>query len=101
MSKIDAAEARAVGIEAVKAAVSGELQGSIAIRRKPGRKYRAYFERVPLQNVAKNTRHMPDEFINSAGNNVTDKFIAYARPLVGDLPKIGRFKGVAAKLSGK
>lgn len=78
-------------------AASGELQGSIAIRRKPGKKYQSYFEHVPLQNVAHNTRHMPDEFINSAGNNVTEKFISYARPLVGELPKIGRLKAVAVK----
>jgi len=101
VSKVDAAEARAVGIKAVKEAVAGQPEGSIAIRRKPGKKYQAYFERVPLKNVAHNTRHMPDEFINSAGNNVTDKFLAYAHPLVGDLPKIGRFKGVAVKLPGK
>jgi 6-phosphofructokinase 1 len=97
VSKIDAKEARAVGVEAVKAAARGAPQGSIAIRRKPGRKYQVYFERVPLQTVAKNTRHMPAEFINNAGNNVTEKFLAYARPLVGDLPKIGRFKAVPVK----
>jgi len=97
VSPTDAKEARAVGTEAVKMAASGEPQGSIAIRRKPGKKYQAYFEHVPLQSVAHNTRHMPEEFINSAGNNVTDKFLAYARPLVGDLPKIGRFKAVPVK----
>ena len=99
VSKVDAAEARAVGIMAVKEAMAGQPEGSITIRRKPGKKYRAYFERVPLQNVAKNTRHMPDDFINSAGNDVTKSFIEYARPLVGDMPKIGRFKGVAVKKS--
>jgi 6-phosphofructokinase 1 len=99
VSKVDAAEARAVGIRAVKEAVAGHPEGSIAIRRRPGKKYQAYFERVPLQNVAKNTRHMPDEFINKAGNDVTDKFIAYARPLVGDLPKIGRLRGVPVRKS--
>jgi len=96
-SQTDAKEARAVGIEAVKMAAGGEPQGSIAIRRKPGKKYQVYFEHVPLQSVAKNTRHMPDEFINSAGNNITDAFLKYAKPLVGDLPKIGRFKAVAVK----
>jgi len=97
VSKVDAAEARAVGIRAVKEAMAGQPEGSITIRRKPGKKYSSYFERVPLQNVAKNTRHMPDDFINSAGNDVTKEFIEYARPLVGDLPKIGRFKGVPVK----
>ena len=95
VSPVDAAEARAVGETAVREAVSGHPEGSIAIRRKPGRKYSAYYERVPLQNVAKNTRHMPDEFINDAGNDVTQEFLDYARPLVGELPQIGRLKGIA------
>jgi ATP-dependent phosphofructokinase / diphosphate-dependent phosphofructokinase len=93
ISKVDAKEARQVGAVAVKTAMT-EDHGSIAIRRKPGRKYEIYFERVPLQKVAKETRHMPDEFINSAGNDVTAAFLAYAAPIVGPLPRIGRFKGV-------
>jgi hypothetical protein len=30
---------------------------------------------------------MPDEFINSQGNGVTDAFVKYALPLTGTLPK--------------
>jgi len=95
VSANDAKEARAVGREAVKHAVAGqENSGSVAIRRKPGKAYKIYFERVPLENVAKETRHMPEDFINAAGNDVTQDFIDYAAPIVGPLPKIGRFKGV-------
>jgi len=96
VSKADAREARQVGVEAVKHAVREEC-GSIAIKRKPGKKYQVYFECVPLKNVAKETRHVPPEFINEAGNDVTQAFLDYARPIVGDLPKIGHFKG--AKVS--
>ena len=95
ISEVDAREARTVGTLAVKAAVHGkEPSGSIAIRRKPGKKYAITFERVPLANVSKDTRHVPDNFINKAGNDVTQAFLDYARPLVGKLPVIGRFKGV-------
>ncbi len=95
VSAVDAKEARTVGQLAVKHAVAGkEVSGSMAIKRYPGKKYRIAFELIPLQNVAKETRHMPDDFINADGNDVTAKFIAYASPIVGDLPKIGRFKGV-------
>jgi 6-phosphofructokinase 1 len=38
---------------------------------------------VPLQELAGKTRHMPDEFINAAGNNVSDAFRYYCRPLLG------------------
>jgi len=97
ISAVDAAEARAVGIEAVKEATAGHPEGSIVIRRRPSKKYGVFYERVPLQNVAKNTRHMPEDYISAAGNDVTEEFIEYARPLVGALPKIGRFKAVAVK----
>ena len=92
VSATDALEARLVGAAAVQAAVCDDVSsGSIAIQRKPGKKYAVEFVVVPLRNVAKETRHMPDAFINKAGNNVTQAFIDYARPLVGVLPKCERF----------
>ena len=59
-----------------------------------GKKYAVYFDRVELRDVAKETRHMPDEFINKAGNDVTQAFIKYAAPIVGPLPKVGRLKTI-------
>lgn len=95
ISDVDAKEARTVGMLAVKEAVRGKApSGSIAIRRKPGKKYAVYFERVPLANVSKETRHVPDNFIAKTNNDVTQAFLDYARPLVGKLPVIGRLKGV-------
>jgi 6-phosphofructokinase 1 len=97
VSANDAKEAFAVGREAVKLATSGDVDGSVAIRRKKGKKYAVFFERVELRSVAKETRHMPDEFIAANGCDVTKAFLDYARPIVGDLPKIGRFKRIKAK----
>ena len=93
-SEVDAKEAAGVGAAAVKESVSGDKDGSMAIQRKEGAEYAVEFNRVPLRNVAKETRHMPDEFINEAGNNVTQAFIDYVTPIVGELPKIGKFKRV-------
>ena len=91
-SPSDALEARLVGAAAVQAAVCDEVSsGSVAIKRKAGKKYAVDFEVVPLRAVAKETRHMPDAFINRAGNNVTQAFVEYARPLVGGLPPCARF----------
>ena len=97
VSANDAKEAFAVGREAVKCATGADVDGSIAIRRKPGKKYQVYFERVELRSVAKETRHMPDEFIAANGCDVTKAFLDYAKPIVGDLPQIGRFKRIKAK----
>ena len=97
VSANDAKEAFAVGREAVKLATSGDVDGSVAIRRKKGKKYQVFFERVELRSVAKETRHMPDEFITANGCDVTQAFLDYARPIVGDLPPIGRFKRIPVK----
>ena len=95
VSEVDAKEARAAGTAAVKFATGGKFEnGSTAIKRKPGKKYATYIERTELKNVAKETRHMPEEWINKAGNDVTKAFIDYAAPIVGPLPKTGRLKAV-------
>lgn len=96
VSPVDAREARASAIFAVKTAVQN-ISGSVAIKRQPGKKYGVRYECVPLASVAKETRHMPDEFITPAGNDVTRAFIEYARPLVGPLPKMGRFRCIPVK----
>ncbi len=96
VSETDAREAREVGAVAVRfAAGNSHPEGSVAIRRKPGRKYKVFFERVPLRAVARETRHMPREFITRAGNDVTPAFVEYALPLVGELPHVGRLKAIS------
>jgi len=97
VSENDAREAFAVGREAVRLAVSGDIDGSVAIRRKKGRKYQVFFERVELRQVAKETRHMPDAYIAKNGCDVTKAFLDYAAPIVGKLPPIGRFKKIKVK----
>ncbi len=100
VSAVDAKDARLAGASAVKFACGGQFNnGSTAIKRAPGKIYKTWIERTELRNVAKETRHMPDEFINAAGNDVTPAFIKYAAPIVGPLPKIGRLK--AAPVSKK
>ncbi len=95
VSDVDAKEARAVGAQAVKFACRPEsLDGSVVIRRKPGRNYQVSFGLVELRAVARETRHMPDAYINADSNDVTKAFLDYARPIVGALPAVGRLKAV-------
>jgi len=95
VSAVDAKEARLAGATAVKFATGGKFaNGSTAIKRAPGKTYKTWIERTELKNVAKETRHMPDEFINAAGNDVTPAFLKYAAPIVGPLPKIGQLKAL-------
>ncbi len=94
VSETDAIEARRVGEEAVRAAVGGRYEGSVAIRRVSNDPYRVIYEVVELKKVAKHTITMPKEFIE--GNNyVSDRFIQYAKPLAGVLPQMGRLQNVS------
>jgi 6-phosphofructokinase 1 len=85
-SKVDAKEARLVGRTAVKYACQG-LEGSVAIKRKPGRVYRSYLQRVDLDLVAGKNRAVPKEFICPGGNDICPSFRNYCLPLVGGLPE--------------
>jgi 6-phosphofructokinase len=86
-SPVDVGEARWCGQEAVKMAM-GYDSGSVAIKRTGnGANYAVELFRTELKNVAEKTKSMPDEFINADGNGITDAFVEYAMPLVGDLPK--------------
>jgi 6-phosphofructokinase len=81
VSDVDQHEAREVGEKAAQYAIWHNQDGSITIQRTG--EYSVDYRLVPLNEVAGKTRHMPDEFINAAGNNVTDAFRYYCRPLLG------------------
>jgi 6-phosphofructokinase 1 len=81
VSDVDQHEAREVGEKAAQFAIWHNQDGSITIQRTG--EYSVDYRLVPLSEVAGKTRHMPDEFINTAGNNVTDAFRYYCRPLLG------------------
>ena len=86
-SRTDAEEAFLAGAAAVRAALeSGVTKGTIGILREEGRAYRVAYAARPIADAAKETRSLPREFIAKNGHDVTQAFIDYARPLVGDLP---------------
>ena len=85
-SRLDAREARQVGREAVKYAAKG-LDGSVAIKRRPGKAYKAYLELVALEKVAGKNREVPKEFICPGASDICPSFRDYCLPLVGGLPE--------------
>jgi len=89
-SPVDQAEARLAGQTAVRLAMSGDIDGSVVFKRKKTRKYAVECVRAELSQVARETKHMPRNYINKAGNDVTKAFLDYARPLVGELPELGQ-----------
>ena len=91
VSAVDAIEARQVGRHAAELAMNGERAASVTIERVSGRDqaYAARFNHVPLATVAGKTRKLPAEFI-SGTSNVSQAFLDYCRPLVGELPHVER-----------
>jgi len=93
-SDVDRREAREVGEVAVKHAIRGAGDGSVAIRRTGD--YAVDYALVELVKVAGKTRVMADEFIAASGSDVTPAFERYLRPLLGsDLPQPARLRGGA------
>jgi len=97
VSDIDQREAREVGERAAHYAIWYNLDGSISIQRTGF--YSVNYQLEKLDEVARKTRYMPDEFINSSGNGITDDFKFYLRPLLGSgFPVAHRLR--APKVSG-
>ena len=88
-SSVDREESIGLGFFAARRALSGDRDGSAAIARVSDDPYASEFRLVPLKNVAGKTRRVPDEFINPEGNHVTEAFMRYGRPLIGELPPLG------------
>ena len=83
-SRVDIDEAYQVGQHAVEIAFKNGTGWMATILRKPGETYQAYFSHVPLEVVANSARHLPASWISPDKLDVTDDFIRYARPLIGD-----------------
>ena len=84
VSPVDAREAEDVGRAAVRYALEGQSDVMAAIERSPGRAYSCTSITVPLVDVAGAVKAMPTEFLDRERYRVTDDFLDYARPLIGD-----------------
>ncbi|MBN1910720.1 MAG: 6-phosphofructokinase, partial [Pirellulales bacterium] len=87
-STVDLDEAYRVGQKAVELAATGQSGFMSTILRDggsgPGAIYSVRYEKVPLPEVANSERTFPADWITANGYDVTDAFVRYARPLVGD-----------------
>lgn len=90
ISKVDASEARMVGKYGVDHAASGGESGSVAIRRLSSQPYSSECFITPLSSVAREAIEMKEEYINVQSNDVTQAWLDYVAPLVGELPTMGR-----------
>ena len=88
----DLDEAYMCGAAAVKLAAENKSGVMVSLQRTSNHPYTCTTSTTPLCDVAVRAKPMPDEFINEAGNFVTDAFFDYLRPLVGELPQYANMK---------
>jgi 6-phosphofructokinase len=92
VSSTDRAEAEQVGRAAVTLAVAGSTGVMVTLEREAGARYKVRTGTTALEIVANQQKRLPDEFIAASGNGMTDAFVAYAMPLIGEpLPAFQRF----------
>lgn len=83
-STVDLEEAYNVGRKAVQIAVEDGNGFMATMLRKPGPIYGVNYDKVPLQLVANSERSFPEQWLAPSKIDVTDGFVDYARPLIGE-----------------
>lgn len=88
-SQTDIDEAIEVGRKAVEFALAGETDVMVTIARIDNTPYRVAYASEPLKAVANVEKTLPREWINAAGNGITDGFLEYVLPLIeGEHPPV-------------
>ena len=88
----DVEEAYSCGRHAVGLAVKGISGVMVTINRISDEPYKVEYGSIPLKEVAINAKEMPEAYINKEGNHVTEAFLDYARPLIGETPEYIRLE---------
>ena len=84
-SPVDRDEAVLAGRQALRTAMagrSGVMVGLIRDEKEDGG-YHVHTSAIPIKEVMLHERVLPDEYINDRGNDVTDAFLKWCRPLIG------------------
>jgi 6-phosphofructokinase 1 len=96
-SKIDLEEAYACGVKAIQLAEEGVSGVMVSLHRISSSPYQVELKTVSLNEVALYTRPMDDKYINNQGNFVTNEYIKYIQPLVGELPRYSELNFIKSK----
>jgi 6-phosphofructokinase 1 len=83
-STVDLDEAYKIGQKAVEIAMKDGNGWMATLLRTPGFIYNVRYDKVALDKVALSERFFPEKWIASSRTDVTDEFIRYARPLIGE-----------------
>lgn len=93
-SETDVKEAFALGEKAVEVALEGHTKEMVVVTRKSDSPYEVAYSTVDISLVANKEKKIPKEWINEAGNDVTDEMVAYLRPLIEGEAKVAHVNGL-------
>lgn len=94
VSEIDLKEAYDCGVKAVELADVGASGVMVSIKRKNSRAYASELTTVIMEEIIGIPKPMDGRYLNNEGNFVTQEFIDYLKPLVGDLPEFAVLRKV-------
>jgi len=96
-SKVDLQEAYDCGVKAIQLAEEGISDVMVSINRISSSPYQVELKTVSLEEVALNTKLMDSKYINNQGNFVTDEYIKYIKPLIGEIPNYSELEFIKSE----
>lgn len=86
-SPVDREEARLAGQEALHLAVKGHTGVMVGFEREETEgPYKIRMIQIPIEKVMLLEKTLPDAYLNARGNDVTEDFVKWCRPLIGPEP---------------
>lgn len=98
-SLTDLNEAYALGKQAVVQAENGASQCMLTIRRTSDKPYQTVIETADISRIANEAKSIPREWINEAGNDITQTLYDYMAPLIIGEPELSYENGLPVYLS--
>lgn len=87
-SQTDLSESVALGKKAVALSEEGVTASMVTMNRVSNNPYTIEYGYAEIRNIANEAKTVPLEWINDAGNNVTDELISYLTPLIQGESKV-------------
>ena len=81
-SKTDIQESKMLGMTACRCALQGKSGLMASVERLSSYPYQVRYTAIPVCEVSNQEKKVPDDYINEAGNDVTEKMMEYLKPLI-------------------
>ncbi len=86
ISKVDQKEAYMAGKKGVEFSLKGKTKIMVTIKRLSDNPYRVAYGSIGVEKIAGVEKLLPKSFVSRNKKYITEKFIKYALPLIGDIP---------------